>query len=138
MGKALNDAIKNDEERIKIQKMLNESDSKYNYRKKELPLFESLFKMEADEIIEKYVILNHLISNDVKFHLQNDSNPFKVSIFKDIISKKYPETDNILQKFNEINEKYRVILHKTQNFLISRIKNHDSGGRLVYKTSKNF
>lgn len=129
MGSTLNDAIKNDAERERIRKILKESDSKYNYKKKEKPLFESLSSIDPDIIIEKYVILTHLISYEFRAFLSSGVNPFEVTVFKEVVAKKYPNQQTILAKFNEINEKYKSALHKTQNLFIKRIKTHELGGR---------
>lgn len=137
MGSTLNDAIKNDAERERIRKILKESDNKFNYRKKEMPLFESLNSIDPDTIIEKYVILTHLISYEFRAFLASGVNPFEITIFNDIVAKKYPNQQTILAKFNEINEKYKPALHKTQNFFIKRVKTHELGGR-DYVSSKNW
>ena len=135
MGKNLNDMIKNDKERIKIKKMLDESDLEFNYRKKEMPIFENLYRMDAETIIEKYVILSHIVTYDFKEYFASGTNPLEVTIFKDIIAKKFPNCESVFQKFNEINEKYKPALHKTQNYFIQRVKDHKSGGRTFYKSS---
>jgi len=136
MVKSLKDTIKNDKERLKIKQMLNDSDLNYNYRKKEMPLFESVSKMDADVIIEKYVILSHLITHDLRFYLEVGENPFKITIFKDVLAQKYPDTQSLRKKFMEINEKFKPVLHKVQNYFIKKIKDDDVGGRPDYLSSK--
>jgi len=138
MGRKLNETIKNDEERKRIKKMLEESDLEYNYRKREIPFFESVEKTDPEVIIEKYVIMTHLISYDFRNYLLNGINPFDITIFKDVIQKKFPNCESVLQKFLEINQKYKATLHKTQNFFVKKIKCHQDGGRLAYKTCNFF
>ena len=136
MVKSLKDTIKNDKERIKIKQMLNDSDLNYNYRKKEMPLFEQIGKMDPDIILEKYVILSHLINHDIRFYLQMGINPFQKTIFRDILAKKYPDQQSLQAKFIEINEKYKPILHKIQNLFIRNIKDDNIGGRRNFLSSK--
>ncbi len=38
--------------------------------------------MDPDEIIEKYVILNILVSNEFRGYLQHGQNPFESSIYQ--------------------------------------------------------
>lgn len=134
-GKMMEEAMKNDAERLKIKKILRESDHKFNYKRREQSIFEALNDCDPDKIIEKYVILSHLVSYEPKAYLTYGVNPFDKTIFKEIIRKKYPNHEELCKKFFEINEKYKAVLHKTQNLLIKRIKNHESGGRIFFNTS---
>lgn len=123
------DSIKNDEERLRIKKMIDSSESSFNFKKKEEPLYKNIKNLNADEILEKYVILSHLISYEYRYYLHYGVNPFESTIFNQLISDKYGSRDQIIQKFDAINMKYKSELHKLQNHTIKQLRNYEKGGR---------
>ena len=123
------DSIKNDEERLRIKKIIDSSESSFNFKKKEESLYKNIKNLNADEILEKYVILSHLISYEYRYYLHYGVNPFESTIFNQLISEKYGSRDQILQKFDEINMKYKSELHKLQNHTIKQLRSYEKGGR---------
>jgi hypothetical protein len=123
------DSIRNDEERLRIKNMIDSSESAFNFKKKEEQLYKNIRNLNADEVIEKYVILSHLISYEYRYYLHYGVNPFESTIFSQLISEKYGSRDKILQKFDEINSKYKTELHKLQNYTIKQLRSYEKGGR---------
>lgn len=78
----------------------------YDYAQKDMEAYQGLAKMDADEIIEKYVILNILVSNEFRGYLQHNQNPFEMSIYSQVIGGRYKSVQEVRDKYEEINSSY--------------------------------
>lgn len=111
-----------------IEEMIAASQKKFNFYKKEKPLYENINNLNPEHVLEKFVILNQLIDNEMRMFLQARQNPLEITIFNELF-KSY-EQEEILRMFMTINHKYALELHRLQNSEIRRIANHDvSAGR---------
>jgi hypothetical protein len=88
------------------------------YEKSKL-CFENLDKSTADEILEKYVILSYLVDDTFLKHLKFEVNYFEKTIFKDFF--KDISNEEILQKIEKIDKKYKKLFDKLQNWEMQRI-----------------
>ncbi|KAL4437594.1 hypothetical protein ABPG74_017832 [Tetrahymena malaccensis] len=123
--------FKEDPDYDHIMKAAEKQSAKYDYYSKERPLFELIKEqqIDADEILEKYVIINHLLEKSTLFYLESGVNPFNTTIFHGLFKEKYGKgkeaVNQIIQKYEKFNSKYALELHKIQNFQIKRIGEYE-------------
>lgn len=113
---------KKDADAQKIKEYVEESKKKFDFSN-EKTLYENIPHFKAEEVLEKYVILNHLIDNKERLFLQNGQNPFKRSIFSKLFERY--STDQLLEKFMRLNREYALALHEFQNEEIKRVSVYD-------------
>lgn len=72
-----------DEDQEEILNLAEKQKQKYDFYEKERDQFLNIKegKANAEEILEKYVILNHLIGKETQLYLQENINPFQVTIY---------------------------------------------------------
>jgi hypothetical protein len=123
---------KNDPDIGKIREVALESKKKFDYSD-EVPLYESIPKLSRDEILEKYIILNHLIENKDRMYIRHGINPFTPTIFKEHFDGMTGE--DLEQLYRKYNQKYSLELHRMQNREIRRLSSWDlQAGRTGMKT----
>ncbi len=114
----LKEAWKEDGDAQKIKEYVELSRKKFDFSNEKI-LFEHISELDVNEILEKYVILNHLIDNKERLFLQHGQNPFKRTIFSKLFE--HYSTSEIWQKFIKLNQEYSLALHKLQNSEVKRV-----------------
>jgi len=109
---------KNDADRDKIREILALSKSHFNFQK-ERDLYENIKHLNPREVMEKFVILNHMVDNEQRMYLMADQNPFSITIFAQLF-KKYSQ-DELMSLYMDLNAKYSMEFHRFQNSEIKRI-----------------
>lgn len=122
--KTLNDLRQEDQPRLTAQSfeelMLPPF---HNYCK---GLFGHLKPDDADEILEKYVILSFLVSGNFLHHLHGGVDYFGHTIFADAIRHKYPTVEAVTARCMELRAKYQVYFNEIHNREIDRILSYPS------------
>jgi len=91
-------------------------------------LYENIGNLNPEEVMEKFVILNHLIDNEMRLFLIEGQNPFANTIFAELF--KDLSHDQLFGLYMSINMKYSMVLHDLQNSEINRITTYtDVAGR---------
>ena len=119
-----------DYENLKLK--LKSSENKYNFRENEKYLYENISKSDPSEILEKFVILGVLIDPFLKNYIKNNTNPFQITIFNEILLDFFKNDENLIKKYLEIEEKYEIVINKYQNNQIEKIKSFMGSGRDSY------
>lgn len=114
---------KNDADRDKIREILALSKSHFNFQK-EKDLYENIKHLNPREVMEKFVILNHMIDNEQRMYLMADQNPFSITIFAQLFET-YSQ-DELMSLYMDLNVKYSMEFHKFQNSEIKRIATYTS------------
>ena len=104
------------------------SKNRLNFFRKERQLYENIGNLNPEEVMEKFVIVNQLIDNEMRMFLNHGQNPFELTIFADLF-KDY-STQDLYNLYMRINGKYSMVLHHLQNTEIQRIATYtETAGR---------
>jgi len=127
LSTTVDEAWKKDLDKDKIKEIIELSKNRFNFRKEKV-LYENIGNLNPEEVMEKFVILNHLIDNEMRLFLIEGQNPFANTIFAELF--KDLSYDQLFGLYMSINMKYSMVLHDLQNSEIDRITTYtDVAGR---------